>query len=187
MNIVTSQIILNSIAKIDIFRLDLGFNLKGPAPDGKTGTENNEFKLKIKDNFIKKLHYEFGKIIYRYGDIGQLKFYHDPSQPKEEIHVYMDEEIYEVQVTISELQSNPREYLSNLLENIHQTHQDRVPTHSSPTKPSYDTPDDEYYKVDKNKYREYISTVPSDEVVPPIDMPREQYIESLLNRRKKLA
>jgi hypothetical protein len=116
MNIVANAKLLKYLANIDIFQLDLGRNLKGPW-DPKD-TRDNTFRLKISDEFIKKYQKLTGNFIFRYGDVGTLKFYQDQKLGPMEMQIWKEEDIYEIEMNEVDLAANPRKVLSDTLQEL---------------------------------------------------------------------
>jgi hypothetical protein len=126
MEVVANSFILKIISKIDIFKLVLGDNLTGPVDlSGK-----KQVKIVIKDVFIKKYLNITNNIIYRYGNIGSLKFYQDSSLANHELCVFKDDEIFEIEIDIDELRHNPKSYLSEIIKNIVENNDDNYDNQS---------------------------------------------------------
>jgi len=163
MVIVANSNLLRRFKQIDIFKLDLGTNLKG-AVNMKPG-KGEEKKLKIRDEFIKKYNNLNGRYINKFGYIGYLVFYEDLYLPKDEIHVYKDKDIIEVKFTSEDYNKEPRTYLSELLETI------------------------DGKKIEKETIIEekniVYTNMPQDIIKPNMSMPKEQYIETLVKNRQQ--
>jgi len=156
MNIVTNNLVLTHLKKVVEFKVDLGLNLKGAVQANKN---NNEPKIKIRDEFVKKYQNINNKIIIKFGNIGTLKFYEDFSL-KTEMHIYKDEQIFEIIVDMVNLKTNPTEYLVNILKAL-------------------DDPE-----KDENIKDVIYSNMPENLERPDMLLPKEQYIEQLLKRRE---
>ena len=163
MNIVANNYILRFFKKISIFKLDLGTNLKGPA-----GMKNDGTTFRIRDEFVKKYQtLNLGNIIRKYGEIGTLKFYEDGNLPLTEFHIYKDDKIYEMQAVQEDLLKDPGAYLTEILQLL----------------------DDGALKEEEDngmiKNVSY-SNMPENLERPNMKLPRDQYVEALLNRRRLL-
>lgn len=169
MQVVANNIILKYFKKIDIFKIDLGHNLKGPVqlkPDP-------EIKFRIKDEFIKKHQTLTNRIIHKYGDIGSLRFYEDLQLPHNEFHIYRGEEIYEIMMHAEDFARVPKEYLSEVIQMIEGG--------------TAGTPQELAAREEIQVRKEKIYTnMPEELERPDISMPIEQYLEALALRRKKL-
>jgi len=153
--------ILKRFKSIDIFKLDLGNNYRGPVTD----KPDPEIKFRIKDEFIKKYQNVNGRLIHKYGDIGSLKFYEDLTLKANEIHVYKDESIYEIEMMEDDFKRDPKEYLGSIIQAI-------------------DMGDD---KLKQELVSQKIFTnMPESIERPDISLPKEQYLEALRDRRKKI-
>ena len=114
MQVVANPFLLKILSRIDIFKLDLGDNLTGAmSPNGR-----NQVKITIKDVFIKTYNNTTGRMIFRYGDIGTLKFYQDSNLANHEMCVFKDDDIYELEIDIDYLRVNPKAYLSEIIQGI---------------------------------------------------------------------
>ena len=161
MQIVANSMILKRFKSIDIFKIDLGSNFRGPVSD----KPDPEIKFKIKDEFIKKYQTVNGKLIHKYGDIGSLKFYEDLTLSGNEIHVYKDESIYEIEMTNDDYKREPKEYLGSIIQAIDMG--------------------------DKKLMQELVSqkiftNMPESVDRPDMSLPKDQYLEALKERRKKI-
>jgi len=162
MNIVTNNYMLRYFKTINLFKVDLGKNLKGPV-----GKRNSESIIMIRDEFIKKYQsLNRGKIIMKYGEIGTLKFYEDGQIPANIFHIYDKEQIYEIQASQDDLKKDATAYLTEILQMIED---------------AGDEPELEYKNVIKDVS---YTNMPEDIERPDISQPRDQYLENLLNRRK---
>jgi len=162
MNIVANNFMLRYFKKISIFTLDLGSNLKGPQ-----GQKNDTpFGLKIKDEFIKKYQsLNNNKILVKYGEIGTLKFYEDNSLSRLEFHIYDKEKIYEIETKEEDLLKEPGVYLTEVLQML----EDGVVKEEDKTRIIKDVA---YTNMPENIDR------------PDMALPKDQYIEALINRRR---
>ncbi len=168
MNIVTNNTMLRFFKKINIFKIDLGFNLKGSV-NMKAG-KGPEPTIKIRDEFIKKFQTMNGnKFIRKYGEIGSLKFYEDSSVLGMEFHVYDNDKIYEIEASSEDLLKDAGVYLTEVLKMI----EDGVE----------DTDEDPEFDMIKNVS---YSNIPEDVLRPDIKLPRDQYIDAMIKRKKLL-
>lgn len=168
MEIVANNNILRFFKNISIFKIDLGTNLKGPAPTGGPLKKNeSEFSIKIRDEFVKKYQTLAGKFIMKYGEIGSLKFYEDNSIPINEFHIYDKEKIYEICANSDDLKKDPSNYLTEVIQMIENGENEQ--------------------KEEENKIKNVIYTnMPEDLMRPDMNLPKDQYIEALVNRKKLL-
>jgi len=158
--IVGTNFILRYFRQIEIFTIDLGSTLK--QLDAKPGEAP---KIKVKDVFVKK--YESinrGKYVQKYGSIGSIVFYEDNTLSRFEFHIYKEDQIYEVQAEPEDLKKSANDYLTSILKSI-----DKDP---------YDLKD----QTDQIKDIVY-TNIPEGMNTPDINLPRDQYIEALVNRR----
>lgn len=121
MEVLANQEILTHFSRnIDIFKLDLGFNLTGEVKDvdKRNFSSKKDFKIVIKDPFIKKYQTLTNRIIYSHGSIGTLKFYIEPYLLKDELVIFNNDDIYEINMDMNEFYDNPRKLLSDVIENI---------------------------------------------------------------------
>jgi len=165
MQIVANSRILKEFSKIDIFNIDLGKNLRGSVP--KTGKYDDNFNFKITDTFVKKYDKTNGKIVYKFGTIGTLKFYVEYSLADNEIEIHKSEdEIFEMNINFNKLQENPKKYLTNLLYFVENGEQ----------------PEDDIIE-NVSIIKENDDTIPE----PSIDLPKDIFIEKMIERRRKLS
>lgn len=162
MNIVAHNTVLRYFRNISLFKLDLGSNLKGPVQQKK----DPDFTIKIRDEFIKKYQSLVGKIIFKFGDIGSLKFYEDNAIPTNEFHIYDKEKIYEINIKNDDMQKNPSVYLTEVLQMIENGEMERT---------------EEEDEIVKNVT---FTNMPENLERPDMKLPRDQYIDALVNRRK---
>jgi len=168
MNIVTNNLMLKYFKNICIFKLDIGDNLKG-SPNNR----DKEKSIRILDEFIKKYKNLNGTIIRKYGEIGSLKFYEDGSIERNIFHIYDDEKIYEILASVSDLQKNPKQYLTEILQMLEDGVEDEYSDNISCT------------ENDMIKDVTY-SNMPENVDRPDMKLPKDQYIEALLRRRRFL-
>ena len=165
MYVVANNFMLNKFKNIDIFTVDLGMNLKGAVNiqnKGKVkGNTADPNKLRIRDTFVKKYQNINNTFISKFGEIGSLKFYEDNSVPKQEIHIYKEDEIYELIVTDEDLNKDMKSYLTEIIKMV-------------------DESDDDNEKISQIAY----TNLPEDLEAPDPYLPKEQYIEKLLERQK---
>lgn len=165
-NIVSNNFMLKYFRKIKIFKLDLGSNLKGPS-----NSKDNENSIKILDEFIKKYRNLNGNFIRKYGDIGKLRFYEDGEIESNIFHVYSDDKIYEIVASDNDLKKEPADYLTEILKMLENgTYDDSVVDES------------ENVMIKDVSY----SNMPETLDRPNIKLPKDQYIEALVIRRKLL-
>ena len=164
MNVVTNNFMLKYFKQIKIFKLDLGTNLKGPVSKKRQGDGENS--IRIRDEFVKKYQtLNNNSLIRKYGEIGRLKFYEDGNIKGNDFHVYNDGEIYEIVASSEDLSKDPSIYLTEILQMLE------------------NKPDDEDIEdIEQIKDVTY-TNMPEDLDRPNMKMPRDQYIESLVNRR----
>ena len=159
--VVANNVALKHFSKIDIFRIDLGNNLTGAVSN-----KNSDIKIKISDDFIQRYKNNTRNLIFKYGNIGKLTFYIDTTLKNDELIVFDDDVIYEIDIEdIQTLANEPRKYLSNLLEKLSN---------------NINTKNDEF-----DIKNTIISTKPEDLEVPDISLPYEQYIEKLVEHVDK--
>lgn len=174
MEIVTNNSILRFFKTIKYFKIDLGNNLKGPVQRKK----DPDFVIKIKDEFIKKYQTLTNRIIFKYGEIGSLKFYEDNSL-KDEIHIYDKEKVYEILVKKEDLEKDATTYLTELLQSIEENSEvvevKEISDNNSDIK--------EVKMVKNVNY----TNMPDDIIRPDMKLPRDQYIEAMVKRRKLLS
>ena len=155
---------LRYFKSISIFKLDLGSNLKGPVQN----KPSMEGGIKIKDEFIKKYERLTGRFIRKYGDIGKLKFYEDNNINGNEFHIYNDDKIYEIEATLDDLQKEAIDYLTETIQMIEQGEVEEDIEYSNMMK------DISYTNMSEDVRR------------PDISMPKDEYIEAIVNRRRSM-
>jgi hypothetical protein len=162
--IVANNLVLKQFSKIDIFKRELGENLTG-AVSGK-GKDRN-LKIQIKDDFIQRYNTNTKHLIFRYGVIGSLVFYQDTSLENNEFVAFEDNKIYEIEIeSLVDFRNNPRNYLSEVIGKINNNEE----TGST---------DNEDYMV--------ITTVPESIEIPDISLPKDQYVNEMIERRKNIS
>lgn len=167
MEIVANSMLLKKFKTIDIFTLDLGFNLKGPVSMKPTKNEDTG-KIKIRDEFIIRYNTLYNRYINKFGHIGVITFYEDLYLKSDEIYIFKDKEIYEVNYTIEDSKKEIRSYLSELLKEIDSSNTESQNNESSIVNTIY-------------------TNIPDNIIKPDITMPnKEQYIDAMVERRRKL-
>lgn len=168
--IVCNNILLRKFKTIDIFELDLGFNLKGPVnmKPGHQGKNDSVGKMKIKDEFIVRYNSLYNRYASRYGHIGPITFYEDCSLPQMQMQIFREEDIFEVDFTEEDDDMPIRQYLSNLLEAL---------CGDSEEKP-------ENVNMSRNIIYTNMNNVGT---MPDMTLPREQYIQAMIDMKKKQA
>lgn len=173
MEIVSHSQILRRFRNIDIFKVDLGFNLKGKV-NMQPGKGDDGKKLKVRDEFIIKYKNLNGNYINKYGDIGNLKFYEDTKLRDNIILIFGDKQIFEVEFTKEDESADIRKYLSDLLEQLDKAQN---------TKP------DEIDMVKENGFvvenKKTYTNMSEDIKVPDISMPKDQYLEAMVKKRRQ--
>jgi len=171
MEIVTNNTLLRYFKTIKYFKVDLGFNLKGAVQKKK----DPDFTIKIRDEFIKKYQTLTNHIIFKYGEIGELKFYEDNLIPRNEFHVYDNDKIYEIIAKNEDLSKESISYLTEVLQMIENGESEKKDN-------------DEIIKESENMIKDITYTnMPNEILRPDMKMPKDQYIESMLVRRKLLS
>lgn len=170
MQVVANSIILRHFKRIDIFKLDMGLNYFGPVNEAK----NQEIKLKIKDEFIKKYQTLTNRLIHRYGEIGSLKFYEDLQLSQNELHIYANkDDVYEIMMTDEDFARDPKGYLGEIISLI------------EGGKAETDEQIKEKKELEERRNKIY-TNMPPDIERPDISLPKEQYLAELVEYRKKL-
>ena len=159
LKIVANSQILNIFSKIDIFVIDLGFNLTGPVDYKNKGP----MKIKISDPFIKKYRIDYNRIIHKFGDIATLKFYSDENLHMNELYVFDDDNIYEIELELQEIKIETRKYLSTLIKKIN-THKNMGDISSKPL--------DEKGSIKGN--------VPEELEPPKLNLPKDIFINEMV-------
>jgi len=163
MNIVTNNFMLRYFKSISLFKIDLGKNLKGPA-----GQRKNESTITIRDEFVKKYQsINKGKIIMKYGEIGSIKFYEDGTIGRNTFHIYDKDQIFEIEATNDDLGKDATVYLTEILQLLE------------------DGVDETIINNEDNMIKDVAYTnMPENMDRPNMNLPKDQYMENLLNRRK---
>jgi hypothetical protein len=169
---VCNSFLLRRFKTLDIFKLDMGLAIrnnemintekyKSTAPSG----------INIKDEFVKKYLLLTDHQIYKYGTIGTLNFYEDLLLGHRDIVVFKDNDLFEIKMEETELQLNIKIYLTNLLKML------------------------EEHEIQKKDLMINGNVITEEDIAkfdhgiprPRIDLPKEQYIEAMIERRKKLS
>lgn len=182
-SIVGNSYVLKYFKLIDIFKLELGVNLKGPV----NSMEERSYKdgryrssappeTRIKDGFIVKYYENFDRLIHIYGYIGQdlqtspIKFYTDIQLLNNELYIFNGDDIYELPFD-DEIKHGTRKFLAGVLENI-----------------------EKQQIVAKSKLKSLniegingITNMPENIERPDISLPHEQYVQAMVKRRNKLS
>lgn len=173
MNIVASNYMLKYFKNIDLFKVDLGFNIKGPVRDLRG--KGDQYGIKIKDEFIKKYSSLNNKYIHKYGDIGKLKFYQDNSLSMNEFHVYHNDNIYEIVANNGDLSKSSKTYLTEILKMIENPEAEIQDKNSQNHKKNITYTN--MSETESNKIKDYN---------PNVEYEKKLYIQEILNRRKLL-
>lgn len=162
-NIVANNYMLRYFRQINIFKLELGdalrhLNIKqGDIP-----------KIKIKDIFVKQYETINNVLIHKYGSIGIISFYEDQTLPRFEFHIYKNEQIYEIEATNEDINTDAYDYLTEILKMIDK----EVDKEINKT-------------IESKKIKDVVYTnIPDETIIPDKNLPKEQYIEALLKRRQ---
>lgn len=166
MNIVANNTLLRYFKKISIFKVDLGTNLKGAVQAKK----DPDFTIKIRDEFVKRYQTITNKIIFKYGEIGKLGFYEDNTIPTNEFHIYDTDKIFEITVKNDDLLKESSVYLTEVLKSIENGEMEEM----------------EEKEDDMVKHITY-TNMPDDLQRPDLKLPKDQYIEAMVNRRKTMS
>jgi len=169
MQVVANSMVLRYLKKIDTFKLDLGSNFKGPVMN----KPDPQITFKIKDEFIKKYQSITNKLIHKYGEIGKLKFYEDLSLKNNELHVYNEENIYEIDMSEDDFKRDAKDYLGDVIKAID----------GGVAETDEDIKKREEYTAKKEKI---FTNMPEEIERPDMSLPKEQYLEELAERRRKL-
>jgi len=161
--IVANNFVLKNFSNIDIFKRELGNNLTGAVSN--KGKDRSNLQIKISDDFVHRYRNNTKNLIFRYGSIGSLVFYQDTKLENNEFIAFDGDKIYEIEIeSIEEFKNNPRKYLSNLLDKIENGEKEE---------------NGENYML--------FSTVPNGVEIPDITLPKDQYLDKMVKRRKKLS
>ena len=123
---------------------------------GKSLTPINEDRIVIKDPFMLKYLNMTGKQILTYGSIGKLIFYQDYTLPQKEFYIFNDESIYSLVYTDNDTKNTPQSYLASIIQEINE----------------------------KEGIKESSDTIKDKKKGPDMKLPKEQYIEEMLKKRK---
>ena len=168
MEIVTNNSMLRYFKTIKYFKVDLGTNIKGPVQKKK----DPDFTIKIKDEFIKKYQSLTNHIIFKYGDIGKLKFYEDNSIPPNEFHIYDNDKIYEIIAKNDDLSKEAIIYLTEVIQMIENGENSKKDN-------------EQFIEVSNNVVNDITySNMPEVILSPDMNLPRDQYIEAMVAKRK---
>jgi len=156
MEVVASHLVMRKFRSIKEFTMDLGLSKTNEVQkEGNKGP--GQIVIKIKEPFIKRYSLEKGVYLSKAGNIGSLVFYTDSSMRNNQFSIY--DENKEYQFTYKDT-SNPREFLSNILDKILEQKVDGVELNTSLSQ-------DIEFKVDKN-------------------LPQVEFIEEYIKMRKKM-
>lgn len=167
MEIIAHSSLLRKARTIEGYKDDLGFNLKGAVQNKPNGAPS---KITIKDPFIKKYENINGRLIYKYGNLGNIKFYNDLSMEHNQLCVFDGENIFEVVLMPEELSGSFKTYLNDLLKAIYEGCREQIE-----------------YTVNEEMKDKIYTNMPEDVDRPDIAMPYEQYIDALVKKRQKLS
>lgn len=162
-NIVTNSKLEKMIMKIDIFSLDLG----------KSVLNRKTHTIQIKDNFVSVYSNMHGRFIHKYGNIGDINFYSDLRIPYDEIHIYADNKVFELQYDSNDLPI--KQFISESLRRI-ESHiinsNNEIPAESMTSESN----DGWKANDDKNGGKEYMVNQ---------RLSREDYMKELLSKKNK--
>jgi hypothetical protein len=127
--------------------------------------------IDIKDEFIKKYLILTGKQICKSGTLGSLSFYEDLTLGHKELMIFKDDEMFEIQMEDKDLQENIKSYLGNLLKMLEE--------HEIQKKDLIV----EGIILTEEDVKKFEFGIPR----PRMDLPKEQYIEAMINRRKRIS
>jgi len=167
MNIVANVYVLSYFKNIEYFEADLGWNFKESPDVSRKVYQGEKKKVKIKDNFIKTYYGNFGRIIFKTGKISYINFYDDLQLTNNELYVFKDNKIYEVEF-LNEYKNDIRKFLSDLLESI-------------------DNDVIEHTSLLAEDLEGKIATNMGDIERPDISLPYDQYLAAMIKRRKVLS
>ena len=167
MEIIAHSSLLRKARTIEGYKDDLGFNLKGAVQNKPNGAPS---KITIKDPFIKKYENINGRIIYKYGNLGKIKFYNDLTLKQNQMCIFDGENIFEVELTPEELNGSFKIYLNDLLRAIYEGCKEN----------------NIEYTVNEEMKDKIYTNMPEEIDRPDIALPYDQYIEELVKKRQKL-
>ena len=169
MNIVANIYVLKYFKEIEYFEMDLGWRIKElPDVNRKIFQGEKRKEIKIKDNFIKAYFDNYQRMVFKIGKIAFINFYDDLQMKNNELYVFKDEKIYEVEFE-AKYKSEPRKFLSDLLESI----DNNVIEATS--------------ELASSDLGGKIATNMGDIERPDISLPYDQYIEAMVERRKLIT
>jgi hypothetical protein len=164
---------LKYFKNISIFKVDLGFNIKGPANDRRG---KGEPTIKIRDEFVKKYQtLNSGRFTRKYGEIGTLKFYEDSNIERNEFHIYDGDKVYEIEATQEDLDKDPGTYLTEILQMI-EDGPEEIETENSEGK----IKDISYSNMPEDMER------PNMKLNPNNPAEKQKYLDLILSRRRLL-
>ena len=158
--VVANSLMLRRFRSIDIFKVNLG--MKMFYDDG----------IKLSDVFIIQYWKLFNKTIYRYGDIGDIKFYEDFSMTPDTFTVYKEKDVYEVIYSDDDKKKPIKVFLTEIVTKIaskdYQTTQNTM----------------EGMEIfDEAKIKEMEGGIAR----PSMKLSKEEYIRQMVERRQKLT
>ena len=157
--IVTTNLILRHFRKIDIFEVKLGFSI-----NNKNTKPGETPKITVKDNFVKKYENINSRFVHKYGQIGTIIFYEDNALNNNEMHIYKDEQVYEINIENEDFTKPAATYLTEILKMIDNNN------------PEVDS--------ETNMIKNVLYTsVPDNITVPNEKLKGEEYINALVERR----
>ena len=161
MDVVANNFMLRKFKTIKIFKLDLGFNLTG----SQTSKQGGQSKITVRDEFIKKYQTLTNRYVNKFGEIGTLKFYEDTTLGYLDIHIYNNEQIYEISVSEEDLIKDPSDYLTEILMDVERIEKD--------------------VEAESDIIRDIVYTnVPDDLIKPDMNLPKDEYIAQLVKNRR---
>lgn len=169
MNIVANIYVLKYFKEIEYFEIDLGWRVKElPDVNRKVFQGEKKREVKIKDDFVKTYFDNYGRMTFKIGKIGFINFYDDLQLKNDELYVFKDGKIYEVEFG-SKYKSEPRKFLSDLLESIDN---DVIEATS---------------ELVSTGLGGKVATNMGDIDRPDISLPYDQYIDALVERRRMIT
>lgn len=169
MNIVANIYVLKYFKEIEYFKIDLGWRVKEmPDVNKKIFQGEKKPKMKIRDEFVKTYFDNYGRMVFKIGKIAFINFYDDLQMKNDELYVFKDDKIYEVEFG-AKYKSEPRSFLSDLLESI----DNNVIEATS--------------ELALTDLGGKIATNMGDIDRPDISLPTEQYVYAMIERRRLLT
>ena len=166
MNIVANIYVLKYFKEIEYFEIDLGWRVKElPDVNRKVFQGEKKSQIKIKDDFIKTYFNNYGRMVFKIGKISFINFYDDLQMKNNELYVFRDDKIYEVEFS-SKYKSEPRKFLSDLLESI----DNNVIEATS--------------ELASTDLGGKVATNMGDIERPDISLPYDQYVDAMIERRR---